>query len=85
MATGKPLIPVNHVHAHVHGALLGLDVELEQLFPSLALVVSGGHTNIYYMTGPTQFELIASSIDDACGELYGCQTSWLGLSRWAEG
>jgi N6-L-threonylcarbamoyladenine synthase len=69
-ATKKPLIPVNHVHAHVHGALLGIQEPYAQLFPLLALVVSGGHTNLYYMEEPNEFELIAYSIDDACGESF---------------
>lgn len=69
-ATNKPLIPVNHVHAHVHGALLGVEACHENLFPLLALVVSGGHTNLYYMARPNTFELIAYSIDDACGESF---------------
>lgn len=70
LVSGKPLIPVDHVHAHVHGALLGLKDNVETLFPSLALVVSGGHTNLYYMRTPIDFELIACSIDDACGESF---------------
>jgi N6-L-threonylcarbamoyladenine synthase len=69
-ATEKPLIPINHVHAHVHGALLGVEESHDNLFPLLALVVSGGHTNLYYMARPNTFELIAYSIDDACGESF---------------
>lgn len=77
----KPLIPVDHVHAHVHGALLGLgsDFDLDALWPCLSLVVSGGHTNLYYMTGPTRFNLIASSVDDACGECFDKVAKMLGL------
>ena len=65
---GKSLIPVNHVHAHVCGALLGIDEALDKIFPTLSLVVSGGHTNLYYMKSPTHFELLAHTMDDACGE-----------------
>lgn len=65
----KPLIPVNHVRAHVHGALLGLSDD-ERQYPLLALVVSGGHTHLYSMTSPTDFELVAHSLDDACGESF---------------
>ncbi|SMF46282.1 tRNA (adenosine(37)-N6)-threonylcarbamoyltransferase complex transferase subunit TsaD [Pseudobacteriovorax antillogorgiicola] len=79
LGTGKPLIPVNHVHAHIHGALLGLDAPLESLFPGLALVVSGGHTNIYYMANPTDFELLAQTIDDACGESFDKVAKLFGL------
>ena len=79
LGTQKPLIPVNHVHAHVHGALLGVDEDLDSLFPCLSLVVSGGHTNIYYMTSPTEFELLAQTIDDACGESFDKVAKLLGL------
>lgn len=79
LASGLPLIPVNHVEAHVHGALLGLKDATEDLFPSLALVVSGGHSNIYYMKSPTDFELMAYSIDDACGESFDKVAKLFGL------
>ena len=70
MALKKPLVPVNHVHAHVHGALLGVEATNEEVFPCLALVISGGHSNIYYMENPTNYELMAYTIDDACGESF---------------
>lgn len=67
----KPLIPVNHVHAHIHGSFLGLkDFDPKALFPCLALVVSGGHTHLYLMETVVEFRLLASSIDDACGECF---------------
>jgi len=78
-ASGKPIIPVNHVHAHVHGALLGVDASYDEIFPTLALVVSGGHTNLYYMPSPTSFELLAHTIDDACGESFDKVGKMLGL------
>lgn len=77
----KALVPVNHVHAHIHGALLGLTEEnLAGLYPSLALVVSGGHTHLYRMESPTRFQLLAASIDDACGECFDKIAKLLGLS-----
>lgn len=75
----KPLIPVDHVHAHLHGALLGLEETSEELFPSIGLVVSGGHTNIYYMKNETTFEKLVSTIDDACGESFDKVGKTLGL------
>ena len=75
----KPLIPVDHVHAHIHGALLGVATDPNTLYPTLALVVSGGHTNLYFMPGPTVFQLLGSSIDDACGECFDKVAKLLGL------
>lgn len=76
----KPLVPVNHVHAHIHGSLLGLpDSTKEKLYPCLALVVSGGHTHMYHMKNPIDFKLIAQSIDDACGECFDKVAKLLGL------
>lgn len=77
----KPLMPVDHVHAHVHGALisLGLDYNVDQIFPCLSLVVSGGHTNLYFMECPTKFELLASTLDDACGECFDKVAKVIGL------
>ena len=78
-AAGKPIIAVNHVHAHVHGALLGIDAPHEKIFPTLALVVSGGHTNLYYMKSAVEFELLAHTIDDACGESFDKVGKMMGL------
>ena len=78
-SAAKPLIPVNHVHAHVHGAILGIDASHQDIFPTLALVVSGGHTNLYYMPSPIEYELIAHTIDDACGESFDKVGKMMGL------
>ena len=69
LALRRPLVPVDHVHAHVHGALLGVKPAAD-FYPALALVVSGGHTNLYRMASPIDFELLASTADDACGECF---------------
>jgi N6-L-threonylcarbamoyladenine synthase len=79
LALGRPLIPVDHVHAHVHGALLGVEAGDDAVYPTLALVVSGGHTNLYRLTAPTAFTLLGSSVDDACGECFDKVAKLLGL------
>ena len=80
LANNKPLIPVDHVHAHIHGALLGLsDKVAEAALPCLALVVSGGHTNLYLVENPLDFKLIAHTVDDACGECLDKVGKLLGL------
>lgn len=78
LALRKPLVPVDHVHAHIHGALLGVNAE-SSVYPCLALVVSGGHTNLYVMDSPTSFQLVAASADDACGESFDKVAKLLGL------
>ncbi len=63
----KPLIAINHVHAHLQSAML----EEENLeLPAVALIVSGGHTNIYQCTSPLDLTLLGSTVDDAAGEAF---------------
>ena len=66
-AHGIPLVPVNHVKAHVAAAYLEY-ASLEP--PFTALVVSGGHTSIYNVSDYTSFEEIGATRDDAAGEAF---------------
>ncbi len=61
-----PLIGVNHLHAHVLAAAM----EKEVIFPAVALLISGGHTHLYYVKSPTEFKLIGRTLDDAVGEAF---------------
>lgn len=63
----KPLIAVNHLHAHLQSAML--DEEDLQL-PAVALIVSGGHTCLYDCESPLELKLLGSTIDDAAGEAF---------------
>ncbi len=63
----KPLIAVNHVHAHLQSAMLA---EEKLQLPAVALIVSGGHTNIYQCTSPLDLTLLGSTVDDAAGEAF---------------
>jgi len=63
----KPLIAVNHVHAHLQSVLLEETVEA---FPAVALIVSGGHTSLYRCGSPLELDLIGQTIDDAAGEAF---------------
>ena len=66
LATGKPLVPVNHMAGHIYAnKFVG-----EFKFPLLALVVSGGHTEIIYMDKEYSFKKIGSTLDDSVGEAY---------------
>lgn len=61
-----PLIPVNHMAGHIYAARYVAPIE----FPALALLVSGGHTELVYLAEPGQFEIIGETRDDAAGEAY---------------
>lgn len=62
----KPLIPVHHIAGHIYANNLEKPLE----FPLIALVVSGGHTELIYMREDYSFEKIGGTLDDAVGEAY---------------
>ena len=62
----KPLIPVHHIAGHIYANNLVSDMQ----FPLIALVVSGGHTELVYMKDNYEFEKIGGTLDDAVGECY---------------
>lgn len=62
----KPLIPVHHIAGHIYANSLVNDLE----FPLLAIIVSGGHTEIVKMTDHYKFEKLGATLDDAIGECY---------------
>lgn len=63
-----PLIPVNHIEAHLTASFLAAGRSPE--YPFLGLIVSGGHSNLVYVTGPRSFKCLAQTLDDAPGELF---------------
>ena len=65
-AHSLPLVPVHHIAGHIYANNLVQPME----FPLLALVVSGGHTELVYMEDHGKFELIGETRDDAAGEAY---------------
>jgi N6-L-threonylcarbamoyladenine synthase len=64
-STGKPLIPVDHLEAHVQSAFLE---QREISYPALALLVSGGHTTLFFLKEKLSFGMIGKTRDDAAGE-----------------
>ncbi|MHC4949777.1 MAG: tRNA (adenosine(37)-N6)-threonylcarbamoyltransferase complex transferase subunit TsaD [Planctomycetota bacterium] len=69
-------IAVNHIHAHLQSALLEAeDIEL----PAVALIVSGGHTNLYDAESALDLRLLGKTIDDAAGEAFDKVATILGL------
>ena len=75
MITGKPLIPVHHIAGHIYAN----NLENRLQFPLIALVVSGGHTELIYMKEDYSFERIGGTLDDAVGEAYDKVAKILGL------
>lgn len=63
----KPLYPVHHIEAHLYSGYLE-EPDLE--FPSISLVVSGGHTSIFYVANASTYEVLGSTCDDAAGEAF---------------
>ncbi|HKL60970.1 MAG TPA: tRNA (adenosine(37)-N6)-threonylcarbamoyltransferase complex transferase subunit TsaD [Acholeplasma sp.] len=74
-AHNKPLIGVNHLAGHIYAA----NIEYDLKFPLVALLASGGHTELVYMRDHMTFELLGETLDDAVGEAYDKVGRMLGL------
>jgi N6-L-threonylcarbamoyladenine synthase len=76
VAAGKPLVAINHLHAHIYACRMTAGREV---FPCVGLIVSGGHSSLYRCSGPTEFEYLGGTIDDAAGEAFDKVAAMLGL------
>ena len=76
LAWDKPLVPVDHIEAHATSAALA---EQGPAWPSVALVVSGGHTSLYHVRDPLHISLLGQTVDDAAGEAFDKVASILEL------
>ncbi|GBG95524.1 tRNA threonylcarbamoyladenosine modification protein TsaD [Ligilactobacillus salitolerans] len=65
-AHNLPLVPVNHMAGHIYAARYTAPLQ----FPALALLVSGGHTELVYLEKENDFKIIGETRDDACGEAF---------------
>ena len=75
-STGLALVPVHHLEAHIYANwLVSSDIE----FPIVCLVVSGGHTDLIYMSDHGRYEILARTRDDAAGETFDKSARALGL------
>jgi len=73
---GRPLVPVNHVEAHLYAAAM----EQPQLdYPFVGLVASGGHTLLCHCESPIETHVMGSTVDDAAGEAFDKVSAILGL------
>lgn len=77
LALQKPFVGVNHIEAHLYGALMGQ--EQWPQFPTLGIVLSGGHTSLVIMHEVGKYEVVSQTVDDAIGEAFDKVAKLLGL------
>lgn len=82
LSTGLPLVGVNHLEAHLLANFVhepGKPAPAQELFPSLCLIVSGGHTDLILVEGLGEYRLVGWTRDDAAGEALDKAARVLGL------
>jgi N6-L-threonylcarbamoyladenine synthase len=75
-ALEKPLVGVNHIEGHIYSVVFE-NPPIE--YPAFALIVSGGHTNLFLVPAPGQYKVLARTRDDAAGEAFDKVAKMLGL------
>ncbi len=83
LGSGKPLYGINHLEGHLYSAWVQLDGDKESAqpnFPLLALIVSGGHTELVLMKDHLTYQRLGATLDDAAGEAFDKVARLLGLS-----
>ncbi|MCX6792057.1 MAG: tRNA (adenosine(37)-N6)-threonylcarbamoyltransferase complex transferase subunit TsaD [Candidatus Gottesmanbacteria bacterium] len=91
LTTGKPLIPVNHVLAHMYANFVQNEQNSSRAqsrdhigkieFPAISLVVSGGHTELFLMESPKKITWLGGTLDDAAGEAFDKTARLLGFEN----
>lgn len=90
LASGLPLVGVNHLEGHIYSAWLdwapkegdgdtARELKSAPRFPLLALIVSGGHTELVLVSGHLQYQRLGATLDDAAGEAFDKVARLLGL------
>jgi len=75
-ALKKPIVGVNHIEGHVYSVAFEYP---PPAYPALALIVSGGHTNLFLIPAPERYKLIGRTRDDAAGEAFDKVSKLIGL------
>jgi len=75
-----PLFPVNHLEAHIYSSFIERNLDFEEVFPALCLIVSGGHTQLVLTKAFGSYRLLGETRDDAAGECFDKTARTLGLS-----
>ncbi len=76
-ALGRPVLAVHHLEGHLLSPFLSAD---PPQFPFVALLVSGGHTQLMHVSGVGEYALLGETIDDAAGEAFDKSAKLLGLA-----
>ncbi|WP_146598753.1 tRNA (adenosine(37)-N6)-threonylcarbamoyltransferase complex transferase subunit TsaD [Novipirellula aureliae] len=87
IAWQKPLVAINHLHAHLYACQLSALQSSDRqspghsgsIYPCIGLVVSGGHTSLYHCTSPLDLDYLGGTIDDAAGEAFDKVAAMLSL------
>ena len=75
-ALSKPIVGVNHIEGHIYSvAFENPPIE----YPAVALIVSGGHTNVFFIPEPGKYKVVARTRDDAAGEAFDKVARMMGL------
>lgn len=77
LSSGITFTGVNHLYSHIYGCFLNIKVIPE--FPFISLVVSGGHTSLFFVEDFDRIKILGSTQDDACGEAFDKVAKILGL------
>jgi len=72
-----PVLPINHMEGHIYSTLFGIKEKL--ILPAIALLVSGGHTELVHIKNYGEYEVIGQTRDDAVGEAFDKVARLLGL------
>ena len=75
-ALNKPLVGVNHIEGHIYSVCFE-NPPVEH--PAMALIVSGGHTNLFFIPSPGRYKVVGRTRDDAAGEAFDKVAKMLGL------
>ena len=76
IGNNKPFVPINHLEAHVLSSFYNNEIK----FPHLCLLITGGHTQIYFLENLNNIKLAGETIDDAVGEAFDKVAKILGLA-----
>ncbi|MES3005103.1 MAG: tRNA (adenosine(37)-N6)-threonylcarbamoyltransferase complex transferase subunit TsaD [Patescibacteria group bacterium] len=74
-----PLVPVNHMEGHITSVLMNRDSKNNIVFPALAVLISGGHTEIVSIPNWGTYNVIGATLDDAVGEAFDKSARMMGL------